>query len=1043
MRKLILINHQAPGDIVMLTAAVRDLHLCYPNQFITDVRTKHPALWENNRYLTSLNEADKDVKTIQCHYPLIHKSNWLPYHFVHGFIEFLNEQLNLRIKPTAFKGDIHLSEKEKESKSQVQEITGENIPYWLIVSGGKYDFTIKWWDVKRYQQVVDYFQDRICFVQVGEDKHHHPLLKNVIDLRGKTDLRQLIRVVYHAQGVVTPVSLLMHLATAVETKRRMPKQRPCVVIAGGREPVQWEAYPNHQFIHTIGALSCCETGGCWKSRVKPLHDGNENDKPDKICVDVVGDLPRCMDMITADEVIRRIEIYLNHDKVKRFQTVIMKTNLIEQSKAESFKKKGLLRFFRFRVRRTSVIPNLQTSQEVAPLEITENVLPLAPVAIEKESLTTFQRLSNHNALVASEQYINSIPEYPEKYKGKGIVICAGGVRLFTSAWVCVNILRKLGCTLPIQLWHLGEREIDEQMKAIVKSLDVQCVDALEMRKKIPARILNGWELKAYALLHNQFEEVLLLDADNVPVVNPEFLFSLSQYTEAGAVFWPDLGRLQRDRMIWKLCGVSFRDEPEFESGQMLVNKEKCWKALKLTMWYNEHSDFYYQHIHGDKETFHLAFRKVGKDYAMPTHRVILHSGVMYQHDFNGNVIFQHRNGPKWNYHNGNPKLPGFRFQDECFEFVKQLREKWDGVIGIDFSRKREKLKAVIRLLTSQTYMYNRIGYDHRLMTFLSNGKIGAGKAGCEQMWDVNEDGGQIWLDIFSEQARTCRLKLGSDNIWHGQWLVHEKMKVELIPANERGDAIKNFKSRQDVEAAGKSQSCFYYDTLSGQHIIVGRMLGSFWLAAREDDRDISVHIMRDGYWEAWITLWVVRNVKPGTVCIDAGANCGYFTFLLARLGCKVIAVEANPELIPFLEKSAELNNCQKQVKIIHAAVVSKRGKAKLNLKESTLNSTVIDIPTRQSYEVKAITLDSIREEIGFVKMDIEGAEESAWLGMKKLKSKCVTLMEFVPDHYTERGRLFFDTMNETHHISYVDFSGNEQPLHSHDFFLPIQNRFGC
>lgn len=190
-------------------------------------------------------------------------------------------------------------------------------------------------------------------------------------------------------------------------------------------------------------------------------------------------------------------------------------------------------------------------------------------------------LTRSNAFAASEQFIQSVPEYPGTFEGKGIVICAGGVRLFTSAWVCINMLRKLGCTLPIQLWHLGKRELDAHMKAIVKPLGVECVDALEMRKKFPARILNGWELKAYALLHNPFKEVLLLDADNVPVVNPEFLFELQEYKSTGAVFWPDIGRLGRERTIWNICGVPYQDEPEFESGQILVNKERCWKALKL------------------------------------------------------------------------------------------------------------------------------------------------------------------------------------------------------------------------------------------------------------------------------------------------------------------------------------------------------------------------------------------------------------------------------------------------------------------------------
>ena len=39
MRDVILTNYQSPGDIVMLTAAVRDLHSKYPGDFLTDVRT--------------------------------------------------------------------------------------------------------------------------------------------------------------------------------------------------------------------------------------------------------------------------------------------------------------------------------------------------------------------------------------------------------------------------------------------------------------------------------------------------------------------------------------------------------------------------------------------------------------------------------------------------------------------------------------------------------------------------------------------------------------------------------------------------------------------------------------------------------------------------------------------------------------------------------------------------------------------------------------------------------------------------------------------
>ena len=204
MKKLVLKNFLSPGDIVTLTAAVRDLHRNFPEKFITDVRTPCPALWENNPYITPLDDKAEDVTVIECHYPLIHQSNQAPYHCIHGFIHFLSRHLNLNIRATEFKGDIYISDLEKSWMSQIQEMTGEDTPFWIIVAGGKYDFTAKWWSSARYQEVVDHFRGKIAFVQVGSREHHHPPLRGVIDLRAKTDLRQLVRLVYHSQGVLCP-----------------------------------------------------------------------------------------------------------------------------------------------------------------------------------------------------------------------------------------------------------------------------------------------------------------------------------------------------------------------------------------------------------------------------------------------------------------------------------------------------------------------------------------------------------------------------------------------------------------------------------------------------------------------------------------------------------------------------------------------------------------------------------------------------------------------------------------------------------------------
>ncbi len=87
--------------------------------------------------------------------------------------------------------------------------------------------------------------------------------------------------------------------------------------------------------------------------------------------------------------------------------------------------------------------------------------------------------------------------YPaERFSGRGIVICAGGARLLTGAWVTINVLRRtLGCTLPIQVWHLGTAELGPFERTLFDDLGVEVVDAEEVRRVHPVRMLGGWELK--------------------------------------------------------------------------------------------------------------------------------------------------------------------------------------------------------------------------------------------------------------------------------------------------------------------------------------------------------------------------------------------------------------------------------------------------------------------------------------------------------------------------------------------------------------------
>ena len=330
LRKVILKCDLSPGDVTMLAAAVRDLKRAHSN-FLVDVRTSVPQIWENNPNLTKLDEKHPEVEVYKTEYPLIHSSNSRPYHFIHGYAMHLEEILDVKIPVTEFKGDVHMSDIEKTWMSQVQEI-GVFQDFWILMAGGKYDYTAKWWNPLEYQKVVDHFKDKLLFVQCGQADHFHPPLKGVVSLIGKTDPRQFIRLMYHASGVLSPVTWAMHLAAAVETKRNMPANRACVVINGGREPVNWEAYPHHRFLAVNGALDCCEQGGCWRSRVTKLDDGDEKDQslceyPEEIDFDVQLppkrvkqklQIPKCMQMITAKDVIRAIESYYEEGTMMKY-----------------------------------------------------------------------------------------------------------------------------------------------------------------------------------------------------------------------------------------------------------------------------------------------------------------------------------------------------------------------------------------------------------------------------------------------------------------------------------------------------------------------------------------------------------------------------------------------------------------------------------------------------------------------------------------------------------------------------------------------------
>lgn len=251
---------------------------------------------------------------------------------------------------------------------------------------------------------------------------------------------------------------------------------------------------------------------------------------------------------------------------------------------------------------------------------------------------------------------------PETMSGRGIVYAAGGWRFMCGVFVSVRMLRWLGCEYPVEVWYNGDLpgEFDPDYLRIFDGLGVTFHDAAaELRRLGITRrtSLGGWPLKPLAYLLSSFAEVLGLDADCYPVLDPRSLFDAPGYLQRGAILWPDKGGQHGAPLEpgqWQRFGLAPRQTPGIESGQVLIDKRRHWHSLAVTTWLNDHHDYcYLPHgpagLYGDKDTFAIGFHaadewggsKTGVPYLQAPPTRWLHTAFM-QHAPDGATMFIHR-----------------------------------------------------------------------------------------------------------------------------------------------------------------------------------------------------------------------------------------------------------------------------------------------------------------------------------------------------------------------------------------------------------------
>jgi FkbM family methyltransferase len=250
-------------------------------------------------------------------------------------------------------------------------------------------------------------------------------------------------------------------------------------------------------------------------------------------------------------------------------------------------------------------------------------------------------------------------------------------------------------------------------------------------------------------------------------------------------------------------------------------------------------------------------------------------------------------------------------------------------------------------------------------------------------------------------------------------------------------------NRDDVERIGR-RGLRVRDTPLGPEC---RMLDRYWLVADPEDLGFTPHARNDGFWEAWITAWIMREMDRGVAFADVGANMGYYGLLACSMGCPTQFFEPQPKLAELLQASIAANHYGELARLSVVAVGAAASTAVFTVpKGHGMNGTFAGAGTTPGlteadytrYPVTVRPLDMLLAhwEVDrplLIKVDAEGAETHIWAGMQEIwrTRKPTVLLEYRADRYVDPIG-FAEQLMSGGKTTYVDTTGEEVPLTSHE-----------
>ena len=187
-----------------------------------------------------------------------------------------------------------------------------------------------------------------------------------------------------------------------------------------------------------------------------------------------------------------------------------------------------------------------------------------------------------------------------------------------------------------------------------------------------------------------------------------------------------------------------------------------------------------------------------------------------------------------------------------------------------------------------------------------------------------------------------------------------------------------------------------------------------------DDRLIVPKFVMDGIFEADVTHFLRRNVAPDSVCVDIGANFGYYTCIMARLAHqgRTTGVEADPKVFEFARDNVFINWLESRATVKNFAAADREGELELYRRVGRSGNTGIlrltaerlaqlGEPPQEPFTVRCSTLDhEFPGRVDFLKIDVEGAEPLVFRGASQLVANnpgIRIVMEWSPDQLKHGG----------------------------------------